>query len=144
MRTSGTAPEPVLRYGEITGPVARFAADLELRGLRPVAVSGPARLRGVALASDAVVAGYVRDEHCVAPEWPGATVPPLRIRVEAELPGATEVDFLEPRTAEIVRTIPLTVKAGALEIALPAFREDLAFRIQVLEPSEVGTVPSSQ
>jgi hypothetical protein len=127
------APDTEPRHGELTAPVARFAAGLDGGGLRRARVRAPERVRVVALAGPHRVAGYVRDEHCVAPDWPIETVPPTQIwiGVGGEPGAAGEVELLRAATLAPLGRARAERSGDGVVFTLPEFREDLVFDLRL-------------
>ena len=121
-------PEPELRHPELSRPVTRFAARFVLDGMRRVPVASDERVLGIALASGSRAIGYVRDERCVYPDWPGERVESRLIVLD--LPEATRVKYLRPTDLEPLATREPTRKGGQLHLTLPSFREDLVFVVE--------------
>jgi hypothetical protein len=96
----------------------------------PSAGASDERVLGVALASDSRAIGYVRDERCVYPDWPGERVESRPIVLGVDLPEATRVKYLRPTDLEPLATGEPTRKGGQLHLSLPSFREDLVFVVE--------------
>lgn len=113
----------------ICTPTQRFADRLDFRGLEPTAVAFPEGVTCLALVSPRVAAGYLRDDGCVWPDWPGRRLRGLSITLRVPWEGEGKACFYRPKDlAEWGRT-SVRAEGGQLEIPLPDFEEDLAFRI---------------
>jgi len=121
------APEAELRYPALSAPVSRFVERVDPRGMGRVEVRSGARVRGVALSNAATAIGYVRDERCVYPDWPSAWVPPGSLTLGVRLKAGARASFFRPSDLTFVSESAVTASNGRVELALPAFREDLLF-----------------
>jgi hypothetical protein len=90
-------------------------------------------VRVVALAGLDRVVGYVRDEHCVAPDWPIETVPPTQIwvAVAGAAAAAGDVELLRAASLAPLGHTRAERSGDGVAFTLPEFREDLVFDLRL-------------
>lgn len=107
----------------LSKPAADFARDLDVDAMKPVDVSVDRRIAATALGGAATVVVYLRDVHCIAPDWPSGELRDATVTIPWSGPG--RATFIDPATLRTIGTA--SVSNGPL--LLPPFREDLLVRI---------------
>ncbi|MDR3577875.1 MAG: hypothetical protein P4L50_28765 [Anaerolineaceae bacterium] len=124
----------VQSYASAELAAANFVKGVDFSGFKPVAVdlSGGRLLKGAALGSDKFVIGWFRDSQCEPPNWNLRPVISKQV-VKISAPGSAkdwQVDFYDAATGkDITSSTSVTRTGGQIILALPDFKDEVAFKM---------------
>jgi hypothetical protein len=114
-------------------PVTRVVKDLDYSGFAPVTMTMSGELIGAAVGDDQTVLAWVRDSHCILPDWPLRPVADEQLTLTvAGQNQSWQVKFYDGVTGVLLSTVPADRVGGEVQVSLPTFQDSLAL---ILEPA---------
>lgn len=121
-------------YHQIAVPAVTFAKGMDFLLFVPVECKLSDGLRGAVLGNEKSRIGWVRDAHCIPPQWPTATTAGQSVTVYAN-EGMWRVEFFDTKTGmSTSEKKDLKTDVGRLTIPIPEFRESIAFKLNKVTP----------
>jgi hypothetical protein len=120
-------------YKHASIPVTQLVRNLDFSEFSPVDLKLSGELIGAAVGDDDMVLAWVRDSHCILPDWPVRPVAGETITLS--LPGQHQnwrLKFYDGVTGRLSETSFIDRKDSELRVALPSFQDSLAI---ILEPA---------
>lgn len=136
------------KYTNAELPAANFVRDMDFTGFQPLLAHFPAgaKVWGAAVGNEKAVVGWFRDAKCEPPDWPLEEVISGQT-VTINLPGTAaewKVDFYNTKTGtDIISSTTLTREGEEIEIPLPDFQDDIAFKMTALGGTISDVTPAS-
>jgi hypothetical protein len=117
-------------YRDASAPAARFAANVDFTGFKPVDVRMPERLKGAALGNAGCLIGWFRDARCVPPDWPVQRVQGQSVSLTLVGTAATwHAEFCDPRSGAVIGSAEVARQGDSLNVPLPAFEDSVALKL---------------
>lgn len=117
------------KYKDASAPAARFAANVDFTGFRPVEMLSTDRLRGAAIGNAACVIGWFKDAHCLPPDWPVQRMAGQSVALT--IVGAASrwrLEFCDPRSGVMIGSAEVLRQGGRLNVPLPVFEDSIALK----------------
>jgi hypothetical protein len=124
----------VQKYANADLAASNFVKGVDLSGFKPLTVdlSAGRLLSGAALGNNKFVIGWFRDSQCEPPDWnllPAISKQAVAITVPG-LAHSWQVDFYDTATGtDITSSVIVTRKGGQIKVALPDFKDEVAFKM---------------
>jgi hypothetical protein len=120
-------------YKHASLPVTQLVRDLDFSGFSPVTLKLSGELTGAAVGDDEMVLVWVRDSHCILPDWPVRPVSGEAVTLSIQSRQQSwQVRFYDGVAGNLLETAPANRKGGEIRVTLPSFQDSLAF---ILEPA---------
>ncbi len=121
----------VRKYDTLETAMVRFSARVDLAGFQPLRAAVSGKIFGGAAGNEAMILGWFRDAKCEPPDWPAPRIAAGQT-VTLTVPGTAaewKVDFYSTQNgADVIGSVTVTRKGGAVTITLPEFSDDIAFK----------------
>jgi hypothetical protein len=139
----------VTRQKDLEREAAHWLAGKDFRGLEPVSVTGNPPVFGAALADDARVSGWARNEQLAPPEWnaPALSRARLQVSLPASVPDATWSVLLTNPEDGSQTEVAGSSRAGLLAFEIERTFDSVAFeavRGELTSTSEPSACASSE
>jgi hypothetical protein len=125
------------KFAEAESPAVAFVAGVDFTGFRPLASTSTAGVWGAAVGTDSSVIGWYRDSSSEPPTWtakPRVTGQTVTIEVP-DTAAAWRVDFYDTADGTtLLGSADVSRYGGTVTVALPAFHDDIAFKLIALSP----------
>jgi len=121
------------RYKHASIPVTQLVKDLDFSDFSPVELILSGELFGAAVGDKEMVLVWVRDSHCILPDWPTRSIAGETVKLP--VPGQHQnwqVKFYDGVTGTLIETTAVDRSGMELQVTLPSFQDSLAF---ILEPA---------
>lgn len=134
------------KYTQAEFSAASFVSQIDFAGFQPLEVDflPGTQVWGAASGSEHSVVGWFRDATCEPPDWPLLPVVSGQA-VTIHVPGsvsAWKVDFYDTQTgAGILASAAITAQDGKINLSLPDFKDDIAFKMTALEEAVSPSAP---
>ena len=117
-------------YRDASAPAARFAANVDFTGFRPVEVQLAGRLTGAAIGNARCIIGWLKDAHCAPPDWPVRRVEGQSVALTVVGAASTwRVEFCDPRSGVMIGSAEELRQGDRLDVPLPAFEDSMALKL---------------
>jgi hypothetical protein len=130
---------------EIELPVHLFSQSLDMTGYEPIDSTFSAKLTGGALGNNTTIIGWFRDSQSEPPDWKTDSIIDGQI-VTLSVPGddaVWKVDFIDTKTGtDVVASSKAAGQGGNITLSLPAFQNDIAFKMELMAGEKPVQVPS--
>ncbi len=132
-------------YATVEQPVANFVKGIDFTGFKPVSSTSTGGVWGAAVGNESSLLGWYRDAYCEPPDWLLQPVVSQQT-VALTVPGTVanwRVDFYNTKDGTtLLRSAFVTRTGSTINIPLPDFQDDIAFKMTAQAGTASTSVPA--
>jgi hypothetical protein len=114
-------------YKHASKPVIDVVGSIDFTDFAPVSMTTSGELFGAAVGNEEQVLAWVRDSHCILPEWPVRRIAGESVAIEVEGGATTWVaEFYDGVTGGLLGSTDVERSGDGVVVDLPDFEDSIA------------------